>query len=349
MRRVSSLPTLAGALAVLSCAPPSDAPRDPDALPLLGTLPITPLEKVSFTLTDTRGQAYDFRKETDGHITLLFFGYTFCPDICPVHMATLTMALRELPTEIAESVRVVFVSVDPDRDTPERLGAWLAAFDSSFIGVSGTEEEVARALAFYRYPPPEKSGDEPGYTVGHPALIYAFTPDDRGRAMYGPDTRKTTWVHDLRLMAGHEWRSGSAPGDSLVADPAPGPGITIADVVIPRPATATTSTLYATLRNGGTEADTLLSVETPAAASASLHEMLLEGGMMRMSPVQGGLPVPPGGTVRLEPGSFHGMLEGLDPGLKAGSTAPVTFHFAKAGAVTVEAQVLRYEDLPGRD
>jgi len=152
-----------------------------------------------FTLTDQNGRAVsgqDFR----GKLMLVYFGYTFCPDICPIHMATLAAALRELDPAVRNDIRVVFVTVDPERDTPERLAGWMAAFDSSFVGVRGSDEEIAEALAFYRYPPPDRSGDEPGYTVGHPALIYAFTPDNLGRAMYGADTRKNTWVNDLNVL-----------------------------------------------------------------------------------------------------------------------------------------------------
>jgi protein SCO1/2 len=347
MRRTLCLLSVAGALTATSCFAPADAPRDPDALALLGTVPVSPLEKVSFTLTDTGGRPYDFRAETDGHIALLFFGYTFCPDICPVHMATLAAALRELDPAVRNDIRVVFVTVDPERDTPERLAGWIAAFDSSFVGVRGSDEEVAKALAFYRYPPPDRSGDEPGYTVGHPALIYAFTPDNLGRAMYGADTRKNTWVNDLNVMAGHDW--SRAPGDAEAGaaseGESPGGAVDIVDPVIPRPPTATSTALYATLHNRGPEADTLLDIATPAAARASLHEMVMEGGMMRMRPMAAGLPLPAGVTVRLEPGASHGMLEGLIAPLEVGGTILVTFRFARAGDVQVSVRVVRYEDV----
>ena len=346
MRRALCLLSLAGALTAASCSAPADAPRDPDALSLLGTVPVTPLDKVSFTLTDTQGRPFDFRAETDGHITLLFFGYTFCPDICPVHMATLAAALEELDPEVRQDVRVVFVTVDPERDTPERLGGWLATFDSSFVGVRGSEEEVAEALAFYRYPAPDKSGDEPGYTVGHPALIYAFTPDDRGRAMYGPETRTNTWLHDLNIMAGHDWSPARAgAGAAGTGGETSASGVQVLDAVIPRPPTATNTALYATLRNSGLEADTLLEIATSAAEQASLHQMVMEGGIMRMTPLPAGLLLPPGATVRLEPGSYHGMLEGLTAPLEAGGTVLVTFRFALAGALEVPVRVVRYEDL----
>lgn len=344
--RPRRLPRLALVLLLAACAPSADAPADPNALPLRGTVPITPLEKVDFTLTDTEGRPYDFRKETDGKITLLFFGYTFCPDICPIHMATLSAALKELPDDVRSQVTTVFVTVDPARDTPERLKGWLAAFDSSFVGVRGTDEEIAEALDFYRYPPPETSGDEPGYTVGHPAVIYAFTPDNLGRAMYSPDTPRSTWIHDLTLMAGHDWagaeQAGQAMDEGLVAQAG---GIRILDAVIPRPPTATTTAFYFTVRNTGSEADTLLSMESAVAARSSLHDMVMEGGVMRMTPIQGGIPLPPGSTVRLEPGARHGMLEELSGLPEPGGTVVVRLRFARAGVVEVPARVVTYADV----
>lgn len=338
---------LAAGLLLAACAPAADAPADPNALSLLGTAPIAPLEKVSFTLTDTRGAPFDFRAETDGRIALLFFGYTFCPDICPIHMATLAAALRDLPADVRAQVVTVFVTVDPARDTPERLEGWLHAFDSTFIGVWGSDEDVNEALAFYRYPPTTTSGDEVGYTVGHPALIYAFTPDNLGRAMYGPETPKATWIHDLTRMAGHDWAGGgvavAGPGDAGVA--AQVGGIQVLGPRVPRPPTATTTAFYFTLRNVGEEPDTLLEIATDAAERASLHDMVMDGGVMRMAPLSGGIPLEPGATVRLEPGARHGMLEGLRDLPRAGSDLTIRFRFARAGWLDVPARVVSYEDL----
>jgi copper(I)-binding protein len=215
------------------------------------------------------------------------------------------------------------------------------------VGVRGSDEDVAAALAFYRYPPPDRSGDEPGYTVGHPALIYAFTPDDLGRAMYGADTGKNAWIHDLNLMAGHDWsraRGGDQPavaeGDAEAQE-----GVRVLDAMVPRPPTATSTALYATLYNGGPDADTLLDIATAVAERASLHEMVPEGGVMHMSPMAAGLAVPAGATVRLEPGAYHGMLEGLTEPLEVGGTVLVTFRFVQAGSIQVPARVVRYEDV----
>lgn len=340
------------AAAAWACAPAADAPADPGALPLLGNVPYSPLEKVSFTMTDTDGRPYDFRAETDGHITLLFFGYTYCPDICPIHMATLSSALRELDPDVRERVRVVFVSVDPARDTPERLEQWLAAFDSSFVAVRGTDEEVAEALAFYRYPPPETSGEEVGYTVGHPASIYAFTPDDLGRAMYGVETTKAVWIHDLNLMAGHDWGTGEPGTGDASAAPAEEPAalavagdVQILDVYVPRPPAGDVTAVYLSLRNDGTVPDTLVGLSANVAARGTLHDMRHVEGRMVMEPLRGGVALPPGETVTLAPGGRHGMLEELKAELEPGTTVDVILRFSRAGPVAVQARVVRYEDL----
>jgi len=341
--------SLAAALAMASCAPPpADAPGS-TSLGLLGTEPVAPLEKVSFTFPDTRGEPYDFRAETDERIALLYFGYTFCPDICSVQMATLAAALRDVPPEVHAAVTTVFVTVDPARDTPERLEAWLGAFDSAFVGLRPNGEALAEALAFYRFPPPESSGESEGYTMSHPALVYAFTPDNLGRALYGAETTKAAWAHDLALLAGRDWTGGkelpSAPGGDLMAQVG---GIQVLDAVVPRPPTATTTAFYATLHNAGTEADTLLGISTPAAKGAMLHDMVLEGGVMRMTHLMGGIPLPPGATAHLEPGFRHGMLEGLVGLPEPGGTVIVVLRFARAGEIPVPARVVRYEDVGRR-
>lgn len=347
--RLRSTLVLAAAFAAGSCTrAPDDAPGTP-SLGLLGTQPIAPMEKVAFTFPDTRGDPYDFRARTDGRIALLYFGYTFCPDICSVQMATLAAALREAAPEVGAAVTTVFVTVDPARDTPERLKAWLGAFDSTFVGLRPSAGDLAQALAFYRYPPPESSGEGEAYTMSHPAMVYAFTPDDLGRALYGPETTKAMWAHDLALLAGRDWSARaslpSAPAGDLVAQVG---GIQVLDAMVPRPPTATTTAFYATLHNAGAEEDTLLAIATRVAERAMLHEMVHEGGVMRMRHLMGGIPVPAGATVRLQPGSLHGMLEGLLALPEPGGTVNVVLRFARAGEIPVPARVVSYEDVRRR-
>ncbi|MFN8580421.1 MAG: SCO family protein [Gemmatimonadaceae bacterium] len=91
-----------------------------------------PITKPSFVLTGTNGQPWDFARETEGKVALLFFGYTHCPDVCPLHMANIAAVLKKMPFEQRDLIRVVFVTTDPARDTPERLKEWLGAIDPTF-------------------------------------------------------------------------------------------------------------------------------------------------------------------------------------------------------------------------
>lgn len=157
----------------------------------------------SFTLTDTRGQPFDFRAKTDDTVTLLFFGYLNCPDVCPVHLTNIATVMRGLPYEVTGRIRVVFITTDPARDTPEKLAAWLENFDPSFIGLRGTPEEVKAIEKLVDVAPavaaaPDSSG---AYEVGHAAQVIAFTRDDSAHVVYPFGTRQADWAHDLPLLA----------------------------------------------------------------------------------------------------------------------------------------------------
>lgn len=163
-----------------------------------------PAPRPDFTLTDTEGQPFDFRAETEGELTLLFFGYTNCPDFCPIQMSVIAGALDTPGTPQAT---VVFVGVDPERDTPEALRAFLDQFDSSFIGLHGTHEEIAEAQAAAPHvAPATRLPDDDGdaaddYLVGHSTQVIAYTPDDQAHVVYPSGTRREDWIADLpRLL-----------------------------------------------------------------------------------------------------------------------------------------------------
>jgi len=118
--------------------------RDWSAAQLRGWNLAEPLPKVGFTLESMTGGPFEFHTETEGFVTLLFFGYTYCPDVCPLHMANISAVLKKLPPEVANRIKVVFVTTDPERDTPERLREWLGAFDRKFIGLLGTVGHIGR-------------------------------------------------------------------------------------------------------------------------------------------------------------------------------------------------------------
>lgn len=153
----------------------------------------------SFVLTDTEGQEYDFAAETAGRTTLLFFGYTSCPDICPVHLATIATAL-ETQDVVLPDVEVVMVTVDPERDTRKVLRSYLDKFDASFVGLTGTlaEVEAAQRAAGLTVAVPES--DEDGNLtgiVGHSAQVIGIGSDDVQHVAWPFGTRASVYAHDI--------------------------------------------------------------------------------------------------------------------------------------------------------
>lgn len=166
-----------------------------------------PVAKPSFTLTNVEtGEPWAFAEETEEKVALLFFGYTHCPDVCPVHMGNLAAVLKDLPTDVARRIEVVFVSTDPERDTPERMRAWLGGFDRSFVGLRGSREAVNAIEAELRLPSSvvEESDSTGERFVGHAAQVLAFGLDDTARVAYPWGTRQRDWRRDLPRLVEEE-------------------------------------------------------------------------------------------------------------------------------------------------
>ena len=165
-----------------------------------------PLRKPSFVLTDTSGAQYDFRNRTQGSVTLLFFGYTFCPDQCPMHMANIGVALKKLPPDVANQVKLVFVTTDPTRDTPIVLRRWLGSFDKRFIGLTGTEAALEMAQRAAGVPLAQKGDPRKGnYSVAHANFVLAYTRDNLAHVIYPGGVGKDDWVHDLPFLVNETW------------------------------------------------------------------------------------------------------------------------------------------------
>ena len=182
-------------LALAACGGPARNSQD-----LHGAALPQPIARPDFTLTDTRGQPFNFRQETKGKLTLLAFGYTNCPDVCPVQMANIAAALRKLSRADQQRITVVFVTTDPPRDTAQRLRSWLDNFNPAFIGLRGTDAEITRAEQAVGVALATREATAPGdtnYTVGHAAQVYAFTADDSAHRAYPFGTLQQDWAHDL--------------------------------------------------------------------------------------------------------------------------------------------------------
>lgn len=191
----------AGAL-LAACQSAPRTSRAPEAL--RGPELVQPIPKPDFTLVTMTGEPFHFRDATEGYLTLLFFGYTHCPDVCPVHMANLGKVLKELPEQVTRRVKVVFVTTDPERDTPERLREWLGKFHADFIGLTGSAQSIALAQQAARVQPAFKdttgASSSTEYLVGHAAQVIAYTPDNLVHAMYPWGIRQEDWAHDIPLL-----------------------------------------------------------------------------------------------------------------------------------------------------
>jgi protein SCO1 len=159
-----------------------------------------PYQRPSFTLTGTDGQPYDFSAATSGAPTLLFFGYTNCPDICPTTMADVAVALRGVDRSLAEQVRVVFVTTDPAFDTPEVLGEYLARFDADlptrFVGLTGDQAAIDQAQLAAGVPLAEEQGRQ------HSSLLLLYGADDLAHVAFDAGNTSRDIVGDLTQVAG---------------------------------------------------------------------------------------------------------------------------------------------------
>jgi len=171
-----------------------------------GALVTPPLPKPMFVLTDTSGAPFDFWDRTLGSVTLLFFGYTNCPDQCPMHLANVGMALKRLSPDVADRVKLVFVTTDPSRDTPLELRRWLDRFDKRFVGLTGSDSALAAVQKAAGVPSASRrESNNANYAVAHANFIVAYTKDNRAHVIYPGGVSQADWVHDLPLLAKEVW------------------------------------------------------------------------------------------------------------------------------------------------
>ncbi len=193
------------AVTLLGCAPAS-ADQDLSPHGLIGReveasgAPIVPGPLPDVTFTDTSGEPYRLADHLRGKVVLLFFGFTNCPDICPAHLSNLGAVLKRVPDAVAREVAVVFVTVDPVRDSLPVLAAYVRGFHPAFIGLTGSDSVLALAqhqagIAHQAQPVNAAAGSD--YAMAHAAQVIAYTADGLRRAHYPFGTRQKDWAHDL--------------------------------------------------------------------------------------------------------------------------------------------------------
>lgn len=170
-----------------------------------GRILVEPESKPPIELIDTDGQPFDLQTATEGRLTLLMFGYTNCPDVCPINLGTLSAALEEMDPTVGNGIDMVFVTADPERDTPAVIREYLDGYNRDFTGLWGEPTEIVDAQEIANVPPAVREAvrDDGGYNVGHATQIIAYQGDGIARITYPFGTRQADWMRDLpRLLAG---------------------------------------------------------------------------------------------------------------------------------------------------
>ena len=157
-------------------------------------------EIASFSLIDHNNAVFDNSVLKD-RWSFIFFGYTHCPDVCPTTLSVLNSVAQKLG-DLDEDIRFVFLSVDPERDTPEQLAQFVSYFNSDFIGVTGTPEgieQITRQLGVLHIRAQPEEGAS-GYLVDHSASVFLFDPDGRYHAVFSPPLSADAIAGDFRKM-----------------------------------------------------------------------------------------------------------------------------------------------------
>ncbi|MDY0272173.1 MAG: SCO family protein [Advenella sp.] len=145
------------------------------------------------------GQAVSFNDYKD-KVVVVFFGFTQCPDVCPTAMAELSQLMTKFTPEEAAQVQVVMVSIDPERDTPEMLKAYVSAFDDRFNGITGTPEQIAQLAksfkAFYK----KVAHTNGTYSMEHSSSLYVLDKNGESRILFKPGTSIEDMEKDIRSL-----------------------------------------------------------------------------------------------------------------------------------------------------
>ncbi len=152
-----------------------------------------------FELIDQNGRPFT-DADLKGKWHLVFFGYTHCPDVCPTALNDLSLAMDKLAPAARAKMSIVFISVDPERDTPAVLKDYAAAFDAPIVALTGNVDQVAQAAKDYRVYFAKHARADGGYDMDHSALIYVMNPQGRFTATFTPDNTPDQIAERLRKL-----------------------------------------------------------------------------------------------------------------------------------------------------
>ena len=294
------------------------------------------------TLTDQHGRRFQLQDQR-GRPVLLFCGYTHCPDVCPMALSSWAK-IEDLLGDRATEVSFAFITVDSERDTPQRLAKHMAIFSPRFLGLSGAPQELSKVYEAYGINA-EKipvSAGALGYLVDHSTQMFLIDQDGAIRNQYDyrtlPDTIANRLQRLLRspdpvtLVVEHAWSRPTAPGRAVETTVQAGDEMRDQEKLGP-------GVVYLSIVNQSDRSDRLLSVRSSVCSVAEMHKTTMEGDRMRMVSVQGGVEIPAGETTEFAPGGLHIMLIDLHHDLLAGERFELVLVFREAGEIIVESEV----------
>jgi protein SCO1 len=164
-----------------------------------GTVIQSPNPSFNFKLTGANGDVSlsDYR----GKLVLIYFGYTFCPDICPATLANIGQALRKLGDDKASEIQTIMISLDPERDTPEKLAGYVAHFHPSFIGITGTNEQLAEVTSLYGiFYEKHEGGTAEKYLIDHTATLLVIDREGYLKLVFPFGVTVDEIADDLKYM-----------------------------------------------------------------------------------------------------------------------------------------------------
>lgn len=267
--------------------------------PTTATVLPSPTDMPAFSLLDQEGRRID-RNVFVGQWDLVYFGFTNCPDVCPLTLQTLSAARRKLK-EIGHAPlpRIVLVSVDPERDTPAVMAKYIAAYGDHTLGITGELDELRKltgglGIFFEKNVFENNTGNDGSYSVDHSAVVIVVDPAGRFHSLFSGSHVIENFVHDLPLiMASAEvFKPPLVASNIEIIQPLPG---------------ASVSAGYLTLTNNSDDAILITRVTSPQYGAVSLHQTSVEENVARMRPVAE-LTIPPRDSIHLKPGGLHLML-----------------------------------------
>ena len=282
--------------------PPAAAPTNAVVLP-------SPREVADFVLADQDGAPFT-RENLKGRWSLLFAGFTHCPDVCPTTLGVMKAVGQRLPADAA-ALQMIFLSVDPERNTPETLKRYVGYFSPTLLGITGESVQLDRltaslGLAYMKVPGTSATD----YSVDHSAALALINPDAQVTAYFQPPHLAETLAADLaRLIGTAPACAGLEVRDAWIREAPPGAGMTAG---------------YAQLLNRGSATLRIDGATSGFFGDASLHRTTLVNGSYVMEPVPV-LEIPAGASVLLAPNGLHLMLMQPSRPLRAGERVPVSF------------------------